>query len=432
MKRLTAIILVSAMVFSFCACKKEKETVASDLYYKVRFMTNRSGENVVLSSGFTAEGENVMFASSEVKAGEKAERPSSEPSLSGYDFDGWTTVKNGYDEYDFNSAVNFNLTLYARWRRSAASAETDDFTEPEIEFTEKTDANVNGIEVYSVCNQSVENGNVKLTALAIRLLSEASDVKTMLGYAVNPSATIFSATYNAGKIAVEYEYNGNQRLEITVTDITESLAVASNYETKAEKYEQTSALKRKGVVMAGSLSMENWATSKEDMAPLSTVNVGIGGTVAEQWTESLAQRLIYPFDPRAVVLYVGVNNIVNAGKTGAQTGEALTLLFDDIRSHLPEATVYFILINDIPLVYQSDRVGQKEEIAIANGIVRDYAEGKDWLVLVDAGEGLIKESGKPNSAYFLTDGLHMSLCGYAIWGAKVREAVIAKERILFG
>ena len=373
-----------------------------------------------------------MFYAAEIKAGEKAVKPASDPQLGGYDFVGWAVEKNGA-LYDFNSAVNGSLTLYAKYARAAASSGDADFKEAEFVFEEKKDAAVDGIEVYKVCNQPVENGNVNLTALAIRLLSEADDVRHYLGYAVNPSAEISSAVYSGGKITVEYAWEGQKSLEITVTDVTASLKVNNDtYENKAKKYEQTASLKRKGIVMAGSSSMENWTTSKEDMSPLSTVNVGIGGTVAEQWTESLAQRLIYPFDPRAVVLYVGVNNIVNASKTGEQTGNALKLLFDDIHAHLPDATVYFIMINDIPLVYQSDRIGQREEIEIANGIVREYAEGKEWMVLVDAGAGLIKDSGKPNSAYFLTDGLHMSLCGYAIWGAAVKEAVIGRERVIYG
>ena len=178
--------------------------------------------------------------------------------------------------------------------------------------------------------------------------------------------------------------------------------------------------------MAGSSSMENWTTSVTDMAPVTTANVGIGGTTVEQWSEKLAKRLIYPYDPRAVILYVGINNIINSKKSGQETGNALITLFNDIHAHLPNAQIYFILINKVPgyTTYYDD-------IDIANGTVLSYAGAKDYMTLIDAGRGLIKQSGKTNSAYFLTDGLHMSLCGYVIWGKAVKDAFIEKEKELY-
>lgn len=53
-------------------------------------------------------------ASQTVKKNARASRPA-DPARSGYTFDGWYTAANGGTQFDFNTAVTANITLYARW-----------------------------------------------------------------------------------------------------------------------------------------------------------------------------------------------------------------------------------------------------------------------------------------------------------------------------
>lgn len=50
-----------------------------------------------------------------VVAGDKTQEPSP-PKRSGYDFQGWSTDKNGSVNYDFNETLNTGKTIYAVWR----------------------------------------------------------------------------------------------------------------------------------------------------------------------------------------------------------------------------------------------------------------------------------------------------------------------------
>ena len=52
-----------------------------------------------------------------VNAGAKATKPTN-PTKNGYTFKHWSTTENG-SEYDFNTAVNKNLTLYAVWKENS-------------------------------------------------------------------------------------------------------------------------------------------------------------------------------------------------------------------------------------------------------------------------------------------------------------------------
>ncbi|WP_170286287.1 InlB B-repeat-containing protein [Bifidobacterium ramosum] len=56
-------------------------------------------------------------ASQSVTKGAKATQPKA-PTRSGYTFNGWYTAKTGGSKYDFNKAVNANLTLYAQWSKN--------------------------------------------------------------------------------------------------------------------------------------------------------------------------------------------------------------------------------------------------------------------------------------------------------------------------
>ncbi len=437
MKKFAAMILSLTLMASLAACENssdngasENETAESSYVYRpldnyARFMTNSSGEKVNVSTSFDATADSVLFARLKVTAGEKITPPSGEPARAGYKFAGWSATPDG-EPFDFDTPLSGGITLYARWERDDAQNK-DEYVEPKLSFVEQKDESA-PLKLKSVLSSPIDGGNVRLTTAGLRLLNENKDnVKELLSYTVDSKTSIKSAVFSSNKITVTYDDgNGEKTEEVRVSDMSASLTVDSNYETKAAKYEETVDIPPYSVIMGGSSSMENWKTSVEDMKPVTTANVGIGGTVVEQWTEKLCERLVYPFNPRAVIFYVGINNIINAGKTGEQTGNALKALFDAVHSRLPKAHIYFIMINYVP-----GFTSYYDEIEIANDMVTKYSADKNYMTLIDAGAGLIKESGKTNGAYFLTDGLHMSMSGYVIWGNAVKNAFIQKETELY-
>ena len=67
------------------------------------------------------------------------------------------------------------------------------------------------------------------------------------------------------------------------------------------------------IVFTGSSSIRLWSSLEEDMAPLYVLNRGFGGAHMAHVLH-FADRIITPYTPRALVLYVGDNDI-GAGKT---------------------------------------------------------------------------------------------------------------------
>ena len=448
------ILIVAAVgIFAFTACEKPDYTYSKPPI-TARFMTNYAGSQRTMTSGRTATSENELYMSVDLTVGEKLTAPAVAPVRKGYTFIGWSTDKKGEEIYDFDTVVSAGLNLYAQWQRDETGAsEEEEYTEPTLSFTEDK----SGTEPFvlkQVCGAFLEadGESVKLTTAGIkRLTANKDNVKELLGYTLNATTTVTSAKYEGGVITVKYSANGGAEVSasVAVVDDTSNRSVVVSYkndnketvedyqyENKAAKYEENYSIGSYGVVLGGSSSMEMWTTSAEDMDGISTINVGIGGTTAKQWADNLAARLIIPYNPRAVVLYVGINDIINAHRTADATVDDLKRLFTVIHTALPETTVHFILINHVPGYYTASRPASvrnyASQIDRANNAIIEYAEDLDYLNIIDAGSCLeMTPGGSYFGGYFRKDGLHMSVAGYTLWGAEVKKAVIAKDKELY-
>ena len=417
------------------ACDNGEVYTYAPLDVTVRYLTNIEGETVTLSSGREAIGENVVFETQSAKMGDLITPPTKQPTRASYEFKGWATDKEGTILFDFTKPITGSVNLYAKWVHEEGGSTALAYSEPRLTFVEKVDDS-KPFNLYGICNQKINNGNVDLTTAAInRLNAKSSNVKELLNYTRSSSTVVKSATYADGVVSVTYTVGGVDTVtDVTVNDVTATekyVMTNATYEGKAKKYESTDFENNASynVIMGGSSSMENWSTSVADMQPVTTKNVGIGGTSAIQWL-TLSDRLIMPFSPRTVVLYVGINDIINYGKNGETTGENLIALFEHIHECLPDTLIHYILINHVPGYYTGLYATY---IDTANEAVIDYASRhSSYMNVIDAGTVLEKKSGKYSEAYFLSDKLHMTIAGYELWGAVVKEAVIAKDKELYG
>ncbi|MFA5443192.1 MAG: InlB B-repeat-containing protein [Bacilli bacterium] len=390
----------------------------------VNFMLNYRKDQATLPSGYVATGDDLLYHQNKIDIGQLVIAPEN-PQREGYSFNGWYKEKACLEEWNFDVDLAMgNLFLYAGWNVEQEGT----YVEPEYIPVEKiNDAMSESFVFESVCNIPISSGIVNLTKAAIlRLENSADDCLDNLGYVRKTATEIISATYsietNIVIIITSYQSVTSEHSALVV-DVTSTYAVSSNYESKAQKYEvkEGEELNHR-VLLGGSSSMENWDTSIQDLAPIISYNHGIGGTTVQHWRDALARRLIYPYSPKAVVLYVGINNVINSKETGQVTGNLLVELFDDIHEHLPNTQVYYVLMNKLPGFMQ-----YTEEIITGNNIVINYANqgsNSEWLIPIDAGTILLKPNGNPNVAYFLSDGLHMSRYGYVLWGGVIKRTLM--------
>ncbi|MBN2046522.1 MAG: hypothetical protein JW750_01665 [Anaerolineaceae bacterium] len=171
------------------------------------------------------------------------------------------------------------------------------------------------------------------------------------------------------------------------------------------------------VLLFGSSFLEEWKTSSLDLAPLETVNIAIGGTRVCDWVR-LYQRLVVPFHPRAMVVYVGSNDINGdeTSKSGDQVFEEVRAFFARLNQALPGVPVYYLSI--APTIarwhvwHESNR---------ANAQIRDFcAEHSQQYTFIDCTGVLLTDDGHPLPDIFIEDQLHFNDKGYHVWNAVIR------------
>ena len=384
--------------------------------YIVDFFNNYAREDLELSNGRKAKGNNLLYMSVEALEANLLEKPT-DPTRKNYDFAGWFKETDCKNEWDFSKdLVAGNLRLYAKWTYSTSQEDNEPpYTPPStvLDNSATTDYVIDSIMNFKIVDDQV---NLPTAALS-KLTANKDNVLPLMEYKVKAGKSI-TATYASNNITISC---GSATKVIAVKDDSLNLKLENDtYESKAKKYE-ANALEEESyhVMLAGSSSIEFWTTSKEDLDPIVSYNHGIGGTTIEEWTNSLNQRLVYPYKPKMVVYYVGINNVINSKQSAATIWTNLQKFFNDTHAALPNTKVQYILMNLIP--------GYKdyfETILAVNAEVEKYQKDNTWLTLINPGEALLKANGEPNAAYFRTDGLHLSYYGYVVWGKIIKESIV--------
>ena len=385
--------------------------------FRVDFYNNYLREEFTLSNGTKGRGNNLLYKSVEAFQEGLLEKPE-DPTRARYEFQGWYLESNCVTEWNFESdRVSGDMRLFAKWDVGQQDEGVEPpYTPPSTVLEESASTNY---VLNSIMNFKVNNGQVLLpTSAMTKLVANSTNVLPLMEYKVKASKTI-TATYNASNKAIGITCNG-----VTDTIYVKDNSVAwtvnnTNYETKAKKYE-ANALEEDSyhVMLAGSSSIEFWESSKEDLMPVVSFNHGIGGTTIEEWTNQLNQRLVYPYKPKMVVYYVGINNVINSKQNAATIWNNLKTFFDKTHADLPDTKVQYIMMNLIP-----GYKGYFDVINAVNAQVVEYQKTNAWLTLINPGTALLKENGEPNAAYFRTDGLHLSYYGYVIWGGIIKESI---------
>ena len=385
--------------------------------YTVDFFNNYLREDFTLSNGFQGKGNNLLYKRLTVEIGSLITQPE-DPVRRNYEFQGWYLETTCETAWNFaTDEVNSDLRLYAKWGFTQEEVGTEpEYTAPStvLEESASTDYVIN-----SIMNFKVNAGVVKLPTAAIsRLTANADNVLPLMEYKVKNGKTM-TASYASNYITVTC--NGNSET-IQVKD--DSLALSldnSTYETKAKNYEKKIDEENENyhVMLAGSSSIEFWTSSKEDLNPIVSYNHGIGGTTIEEWTEKLNARLVYPYKPKMVVYYVGINNVINSKQDANTIWNNLQTFFESTHEALPDTKVQYIMMNLIP-----GYTGYFDVINTVNERVVNYQKTNAWLTLINPGTALLKENGQPNAAYFRTDGLHLSYYGYVVWGGIIKESIM--------
>lgn len=175
-------------------------------------------------------------------------------------------------------------------------------------------------------------------------------------------------------------------------------------------------LPRDAVLFYGSSSIRLWTDLRGDFPDLPVVNRGFGGSTLAECVREM-ERLVFPVQPRAVVLYAGENDL-DQGATAEEVEDHFREFAEKLDDRLGLVPLVFISVKPSP-----SRAWALPRIRRANELIR--AALADWpnARFLDVFPLMLDGAGKVRHEFFSDDWLHMSRRGYQLWTGQVRECL---------
>ena len=197
----------------------------------------------------------------------------------------------------------------------------------------------------------------------------------------------------------------------------------SPYETRInELAKQYKSAQTGGVLIMGSSTMDYWKTWQTDIGGRLGYNVGIGGTIVEDWLYAY-DKLVKPFNPSVILVYLGGNNINNMGHTGAYAESLMEQLLGKMHADFPDAEIYYIYSMAVPSCYKGGKFNTEYGAFIDE--MKALVEKTDWLSGIDTFNDLTKD-GEAKKEMYRNDGIHLNDDGYDVFARIINDAVFNK------
>ena len=180
-----------------------------------------------------------------------------------------------------------------------------------------------------------------------------------------------------------------------------------------EHHDATNPPPKGAFLFIGSSTIGRWKTLAQDFPEQRVINRGFGGSEIVDSTH-FAERIIFPYAPRMVLLRAGGNDLW-AGGSPEQIFADFRDFVTKVQAGLPEAEIVFISLS--PTI---SRWKQAEKEKSLNAMVEDYIRGKQRLKYIDTYQMVFGADGQPRPDLFVADKLHFNAEGYKLLAERVR------------
>ena len=172
------------------------------------------------------------------------------------------------------------------------------------------------------------------------------------------------------------------------------------------------------IVFVGSSSVRFWDSLVEGMKPLPIIQRGFGGAHMEHVLHNL-DRVVLPYKPKVVVVFVGVNDI-GSGKSPDHVGNNFRSFVERISASLPGTDIWLMSMK--PSKARWDKWSQMRGV---NEHLMQLARENEHVFFEDTGATLLNSEGTPDEVYIF-DGLHLNEDGYARWINHLKPALLSR------
>jgi lysophospholipase L1-like esterase len=184
------------------------------------------------------------------------------------------------------------------------------------------------------------------------------------------------------------------------------------------KHDSINPPSKGAILFIGSSSFTMWADLQKDFPGYRIINRGFGGSSLTDQIR-FANDIIFPYQPKQIVIYCGENDLAgNDTVTGQTVYNRFRVLFTMIREKLPNVPILFVSLKPSP-----SRAHLFAKMKVANSLIREFLSKQRSTGFVDV-YSLMLVDGKPRTDIFLSDSLHMNPNGYAIWKKAIQPHLL--------
>lgn len=177
-----------------------------------------------------------------------------------------------------------------------------------------------------------------------------------------------------------------------------------------KKQDSISAPPENAILFVGSSSFRMWENVHQDFPGYTIINRGFGGSTLPDIIR-YADEIIFPYDPKQIVIYCGENDLSSSDTVTAQlVTDRFKTLFFLIRNRMPDLSILFVSLKPSP-----SRKKLWPKMEAVNKAIKKFLKKKKNTSYVDVYYTMLNRNGTFNGDYFIEDNLHMNASGYAIW-----------------
>ncbi|MEQ1841105.1 MAG: GDSL-type esterase/lipase family protein, partial [Verrucomicrobiales bacterium] len=184
-----------------------------------------------------------------------------------------------------------------------------------------------------------------------------------------------------------------------------------------EAKDQVSPPAKGSVLFVGSSTIVRWKTLADDFKGVAVLNRGFGGNQIKDST-FYAERMIFPYEPKAIFLRAGGNDI-NMGWPAEDVFNDFKSFVAKVRGRTPGIPIYYIGL--CPTI---KRVKQVDEGNRLNDLIAAWAKEQTGITFIDTRDMTLDKDGRVRPDLFVEDMLHLNEAGYQLLAERVRPFVM--------
>ena len=174
------------------------------------------------------------------------------------------------------------------------------------------------------------------------------------------------------------------------------------------------------IVLTGSSSFALWRTMENDLAPLTVIPRGFGGSTMADVLHYV-DRLVMPYKPRAVVIYEGDNDSFYGVAPEVVAGQ-LKKVISKIHAALPDTRVYVLSVKP-----SLARVSVWAKAQETTDLYKRIIASDERLHFIDVATPFLRTDGSVMDDIFIDDGLHLNDKGNRIWADTIKSKLMKVE-----